>query len=107
LLQRALAEHAPKMLDCRELSEANQAIADGPWSDDSVALINHDNVIIRKHIIFKTIEAMKIWMVEYAVFHHCSFMVKHLDENKRYVLLVVVVILGQFVLRKERMIVGG
>jgi hypothetical protein len=28
---------------------------------------------------------MKIWLAEYVVFHHCPFMVKHSDENKRYV----------------------
>jgi hypothetical protein len=50
-----------------------------------VSLINHDNVIIRKGIIFKTMEAMKIWLMEYAVFHHRLFMVKHSDENKRYI----------------------
>jgi hypothetical protein len=31
-------------------------------------------------------EAMKIWLVEYAVFHYRSFMVKHSDENKRYII---------------------
>jgi hypothetical protein len=50
-----------------------------------VPLINHDNIIIRKGIIFKTMEVMKIWLAEYAVFHHRPFMVKHSDENKRYV----------------------
>jgi hypothetical protein len=50
-----------------------------------VSFINHDNVIIRKGIIFNTMEAIKIWLAEYRVFHHRPFMVKHLDENKRYV----------------------
>jgi hypothetical protein len=50
-----------------------------------VSLINHDNVIIRKDIIFKTMKTMKIWLVEYVVFHHRPFMVKHSDENKRYI----------------------
>jgi hypothetical protein len=31
-------------------------------------------------------EVLKIWLVEYAVFHLRPFMVKHSDENKRYVL---------------------
>jgi hypothetical protein len=78
-------EHAPQMPDCRDLSQAYRVVADGLRFDDSVHLINHDNVIIRKSIIFKTIEVMKIWLAEYAVFHHHLFMVKHLDENKRYV----------------------
>jgi hypothetical protein len=52
-----------------------------------VPLINRDNIIIQKSIIFKTMEVMKIWLVEYVVFHHCPFIVKHLDENKRYVVI--------------------
>jgi hypothetical protein len=48
--------------------------------------INHDNVIIWKGIIFKTMEAMKIWLAEYVVLHHRSLMVKQLDENKHYII---------------------
>jgi hypothetical protein len=85
LLQQALAKHAPDMLDCRDLSQAHRAVAYGLLFDDSVSLINQDNVTIQKGVIFKTMEAMKIWLAEYIVFHHCPFMVKHSDENKRYV----------------------
>jgi hypothetical protein len=46
LFQRALVEHAPEMLDCRDLSQTHIVVADGFRFDDSVALINHDNVII-------------------------------------------------------------
>jgi hypothetical protein len=31
-------------------------------------------------------EAMKIWLAEYTVFHHCPFVVRHSDENRHYVL---------------------
>jgi hypothetical protein len=86
LLQRALVEHAPEMLDCQDLSQGHRAIADGLRFNDSVLLINHDNAIIWKGIIFKTMEVMKNWLMEYAVFHHRPFMVKHSDENKCYVL---------------------
>jgi hypothetical protein len=55
-----LAEHASKMPDCRDLSQAYQAVVDGLRFDDSVPLINHDTAIIRKGIIFKTMEVMKI-----------------------------------------------
>jgi hypothetical protein len=61
LLQRALAEHAPEMPDCRYLSQAHRAVADGLHFDDNVPLINHDNAIIQKGIIFKTMEVIKIW----------------------------------------------
>jgi hypothetical protein len=46
LFQRALVEHAPEMLDCRDLSQTHIVVADGFRFDDNVALINHDNVII-------------------------------------------------------------
>jgi hypothetical protein len=60
LLQRALVEHSPEMPDCRDLSEAHRTVADGLRLDDNVPLINHNNVIIRNGIIFKTMEAIKI-----------------------------------------------
>jgi hypothetical protein len=78
-------EHAPEMPDYRNLSQAHRVVADGLRFDDSVLLINHDNVIIRKSIIFKTMKAIKIWLMEYAVFYYRPFMVKHSDENKRYI----------------------
>jgi hypothetical protein len=51
----------------------------------TVCLINYDNVIIQKGLIFKTMLAMKIWLTEYVVFHHRLFIVAHSDENKHYV----------------------
>jgi hypothetical protein len=74
LLQRALVEHAPEMPDCRDLSQAHRVVSVGLRFDDSVPLINHDNIIIRNGIIFKTTEAIKIWLTEYVVFYHHSFM---------------------------------
>jgi hypothetical protein len=85
-LHRALAKHVPEVLDYRDLSHAHRVAADGLRFDDSVSLINHDNVIICKGILFKTIEATKIWLVEYAVFHYRPFIVKHSDENKCYII---------------------
>jgi hypothetical protein len=75
------------MPHCQDLSQAHWVVADGLRFDDSVSLINYDNVIIQKGIIFKTMEAMKIILAEYAVFHHLSFMVKHSEENKRYIII--------------------
>jgi hypothetical protein len=40
-------EHAPEMSDYWYLSQAHSVVADGLRFDDSVPLINHDNVIIR------------------------------------------------------------
>jgi hypothetical protein len=74
------------MPDCWDLSQAHRVVDDSLWFDDSVPLINHNNVIIRNGIIFKTIKAMKIWLTEYTVFHHHPFIVKHSDDNKRHVL---------------------
>jgi hypothetical protein len=84
LLQRAMVKHTHEVPDCRDLSHAYRSVADGLQFDDSVPLINHDNAIIPKVIIFETMEAMKIWLAEFVVFHHRPFIVKHLNENKRY-----------------------
>jgi hypothetical protein len=74
------------MLDCQDLSQEHRVVADGLRFDDNDSLINYDNVIIRKGIIFKIMEKMKIGLAEYALFHHHSFMVKHSNENKCYVI---------------------
>jgi hypothetical protein len=85
LLQQALPEHAAEVSDYQGLSGAHRTVADGLQLDDSAPIINHDNIIIQKGVVFKTMEAMKIWLVEYAMFRHSSFVVKHANENKRYV----------------------
>jgi hypothetical protein len=74
------------MLDCWDLSQPHRDVADGLRFDDNMPILNHDNVIIWKGIIFKTMEAMKIWLADYAVFHHHPFMVKHSNENKHYII---------------------
>jgi hypothetical protein len=53
-------EHAPEITDCRDLSQAHRVVADGLRFDDSVPLINLDNIIMRKGIIFKIMDVMKI-----------------------------------------------
>jgi hypothetical protein len=107
LLQRALAQHAPEMPHFWDLSQAHRVVADGLQFDDNVPLINHDNIIIWMGIIFKTMETIKIWLAEYAVFHHRPFIVKHSDENKRYVITCRHGCPWTIHARKERMIVGG
>jgi hypothetical protein len=52
-------EHAPVVPDCQDLSHAHIIIANDLWFDDSVSLINHDSVIIRKGIIFKTMRQLR------------------------------------------------
>lgn len=42
------------------------------------------NDIIRKNMLFPTIEDMKVWLQEYSVRHHHPFIVQHSDVNKRY-----------------------
>jgi hypothetical protein len=37
--------------------------------------------LYERGVIFKTMEAMKILLAEYAVFHHRLFMGKQSDEN--------------------------
>jgi hypothetical protein len=86
LLQLALAKHVPDVPD-RDLSQAHHVVADGFQLDDSVPPINLDNLIIQKGILFKTMDALNIWFVEYTVFHHCPFIVKNSDESKCYIVI--------------------
>jgi hypothetical protein len=53
LLQRALAEHDPEIPDCPDLSQTHRVVLDGLRFDDSVPLINHDNVIVWKVLYFR------------------------------------------------------
>jgi hypothetical protein len=52
-----------------------------------VSPINLDNLIIYKGIVFKTMEALKIWLAEYAMFRHRPFNVKNSDESKCYTVI--------------------
>jgi hypothetical protein len=52
--------HVSEVSCCRDLSRAHKAIANGLQFDDNVPLINYDNIIIWKSIIFKIMEPMKI-----------------------------------------------
>jgi hypothetical protein len=69
------------------LSQAHRAIADGLYFDDNVPIINHDNIIIWKNIVFKTMEAMKIRLAEYMVFQHYLFIIKHSVGNKCHIVI--------------------
>jgi predicted subunit of tRNA(5-methylaminomethyl-2-thiouridylate) methyltransferase len=63
-------EHAPEMSDCQDLSQAHRVVADGLRFDDSVPLINHDNIkhinahnykhIVQYHNIFQTYIIRKV-----------------------------------------------
>jgi hypothetical protein len=77
LLQRALVKHEADVPDCWDLSQTHRDVVDGLQLDNSVPLINRDNVIIREGIVLKIIEAMKIWLTEYVLFHHRPFIIKH------------------------------
>jgi hypothetical protein len=47
-------KHATEVPNCQDLSQSHRAVVDGFQLDDNVHIINHDNVIIRKSIVFKT-----------------------------------------------------
>jgi hypothetical protein len=70
LLKWAVDDFAPVVPDCQDLSEAHRAVVDGTQFDDNVPLINNDNAIIQQGIVFKLMEALKIWLVEGEWFHH-------------------------------------
>jgi hypothetical protein len=83
------------------LSRAHHVVADGFQLDDNVPPINLDNLIIQKSIVFKTMDALKICLVEYVVFHHCPFIINNLAESKCYIVICRHVLMFRMQLRKR------
>jgi hypothetical protein len=54
LLQRALAEHAPEVPECWDLSQAHRVVDDGLRFDDSVPLINHAMSLHRRVLYLRS-----------------------------------------------------
>jgi hypothetical protein len=48
-------EHASKVLDCRDLSQAHRAVVDGLWLDDNLPLIN------RAMSLYGRVLYLKLW----------------------------------------------
>jgi hypothetical protein len=48
------------------------------------SLYNHEHVILQKGMIFNTISEIKLFLQDYAVYHHRTYLVTHSDKNLRY-----------------------
>jgi hypothetical protein len=48
------------------------------------SLYDHENEILSKGMIFNTMSEMKLFLQNYAVYHHRSYIVTHSDQELRY-----------------------
>lgn len=69
LLKKVITSHDPLVPYCRDLRQAYWAVADGEHEDYSVPAVESSD-IIQRGLIFETMDALKLWLAEYAVVHH-------------------------------------
>lgn len=80
---RSVMGEVPSVHAFDDVSMVHKAVcANGLRSRDGIA--DPENDIIRKNLLFPTMEDMKVWLQEYSVRHHRPFIVQHSDVNKRY-----------------------
>jgi hypothetical protein len=48
------------------------------------SLYNHEDEILWKGMIFNTMSEMKLFLQDYAVYHHRPFFITHSDKELRY-----------------------
>jgi hypothetical protein len=48
------------------------------------SLYDHENEILSKGMIFNTMSKMKLFLQDYAVYHHRPYTVTHSDQELRY-----------------------
>ena len=48
------------------------------------SLYDHEKEILSKGMIFNTMSEMKLFLQDYAVYHHWSYSVTHSDQELRY-----------------------
>nr|CCI55408.1 PH01B015M02.9 [Phyllostachys edulis] len=79
---RSVIGEVPSVHSFDDVSISDKAVcANGLKSRDGIADLEND--VIRKNMLFPTIEDMKVWLQEYSVQHHRLFIVQHFDVNKK------------------------
>ena len=58
----------------------NTVCANGLKSRDGI--VDPENDVIRKDMLFSSMEDTKVWLQKYSVRHHCSFVVQHFDVKE-------------------------
>jgi NAD-dependent dihydropyrimidine dehydrogenase PreA subunit len=69
----------------RDVSMVHMAVYDTGLQLSSHSLYNHkDGGILRKGMVFRTMAEMKLFLQDYAVWHHRPYRVTHSDKGERY-----------------------
>jgi hypothetical protein len=83
ILSRVLPWRDPLVGDFEDLSHGHRAVADGGPSDTTVPDVC-GCLIIRKGILFGTMDELKTWLQEYSIVHNRPFRVINSFKEKRY-----------------------
>jgi hypothetical protein len=68
----------------RDVSMVHMGVCDTGLQMCVESLYNHEHVILQKGMIFNTISGIKLFLQDYAMYHHRTFLVTHSDKNLRY-----------------------
>jgi hypothetical protein len=68
----------------RDVSMVHMVVCDTGLQMCVESLYNHEHVILQKGMIFNTMSEMKLFLQDYAMYHHRPYLVIHSDKNLRY-----------------------
>ena len=68
----------------RDVNMAHMAICDTGVQMCKESLYNHQNIILRKGMLFNTMSQMKLFLQDYAVYHHRPYTVRHSDREVKF-----------------------
>ena len=71
----------------RDVSMTDIAVCDTGLQLCRNSLYNHEKEPLRKGMIFNTMSEMKLFLQDYAVYHHRPYTVTHSDQELRYHLI--------------------
>jgi hypothetical protein len=83
VLRRVLPRRDPLVPDFEDLSHGHRVVADGGPSDTIVPNVSGCN-IIRKGILFATVNHLKTWLQEYSIMHNLPYRVINSYKKSRY-----------------------
>jgi hypothetical protein len=81
---KAVHVEVPSVPNFLDISKVDQAICDTGLSLLSDELSDSEEVYIKKGMIFDTLEHLKFFLMDYAVWFHRPYYVRHSYKNKRY-----------------------
>jgi hypothetical protein len=83
ILRRVLPERDPLVPDFEDLSHGHRVVVDGKPSDTNIPDVSGCS-IIRKGILFATMDQLKSWLQEYSIVHNRPYRVINSCKGSRY-----------------------